>query len=230
MGPDKIFANLNKNIQEELSFAYNKIQPKVQAVAGFRPEFDLLNKHLNAGFSGETKAFYLAREVSTVDTVLKYENTLFGKLAELKLSQKIDEFLTKKLIPYLEENLSLAIWGQLSFDNNTIDFSKLPFRNFHRDSQEVILYKKLINAVFHLKSSLVGLENLQGDPNSVIRRIPFVYRAFNALVMDLIGIKSNLSAVAGNPGLQLLIKIWHFYSPCKISLLLVIMYNLSMNQ
>lgn len=212
MGQDDTFDGLNKKTQAELRDAYKKIQPQVLDVAGFRPEFDLLNQRLVTGLAEDTKGFYLAQEADTVDTVLKYNDTLFGNLAELKLSKKIDKFLTKQLTPYLKENLSPAIWNQLSSDGNTIDLTELPFKNFHQDSPEVILYKKLINSIFHLKSSLAGLENLQGQQNSLfiriplLGRIPFVFTAFWALVMDLVGLKGNLSAIAGNPGLQALFK------------------------
>ncbi|KTD03017.1 hypothetical protein [Legionella feeleii] len=134
------------------------------------------------------------------------KSSLFGQLAELKLSKDVDKFLNEKLVPYLKENLSPEIWHQLSFDGKTINSRQLPFKGFHQDSQEVILYKKLINAVYHLKSSLAGLENLQGAPNSFRQRAYFVYNAFNALVMDVVGLKSNLSAVAGNPQLHALVQ------------------------
>lgn len=203
VGPNANFHELDDELKEELLHAYKQFQPHVLAAAETHPEFALLNTHLIASLSD---AKYLARQAETVDTALKYEDTLFGQLAEVKLSKKIDGFLTKKLIPYLKENLSPAVWSQLSADGKTIDVSKLPFSNFHQDSQEVILYKKLINAVFHLKSSLAGLESLQGDPGWIFNRGLFVLTAFNALVMDLVGLKSSLSAVAGNPGLQALIK------------------------
>ncbi|WP_019215322.1 hypothetical protein [Legionella tunisiensis] len=134
------------------------------------------------------------------------KSSLFGKLAELKLSKDVDKFLNSKIVPYLKENLSPEIWHQLSRDGETIDSSRLPFHGFHQDSQEVILYKKLINAVHHLKSSLAGLENLQGQPSSFRQRAAFVYTAFNALVMDVVGLKSNLSALAGNPQLHALVQ------------------------
>jgi len=88
---------------------------------------------------------------------------LFGKIKDANLSKSIDKFLNARLLPWMSRMLGKrdfqAIFGEL-VPPLTINQIILPFTEFHKDTENVIFYKKLLNAFYYLKTCLVDLEKV----------------------------------------------------------------------
>lgn len=135
------------------------------------------------------------------------KRTLFGMLQDMKLSKSVDAFFTGNFQNYLKENLSDVVWKELSKDGK-LDTSKLPYLEFHKDSPDVQMYKKLINSVYHIKTGLEKLESINdfGDPGNIVNRTRFLMGTFNALLFDINSSKYYLTQAAENPGLKAIVK------------------------
>lgn len=136
------------------------------------------------------------------------KQTLFGQINQLKLADQFKDFLQNKMPKYFSDNLSNHVWSQLSPDGKTIDMSKLPFQNMHLDSQEVAMYKKIINSMYHMQRGLAKLEALHnyGDPEYLPNRSRYVWDIFSALALEINNAKYYLQEAAKNPGLTALIQ------------------------
>ncbi|HGF1461868.1 TPA: Dot/Icm T4SS effector SidH [Legionella pneumophila] len=136
------------------------------------------------------------------------KQTLFGQMSKLKLSKSVDDFFNKKFQTYLKDNLSPEIWKQLSSNGETLDFDKIPYLEFHKDSPEVAMYKQLINSIHYMKNGLENLESLNdyGDPNNIYHRTRFVMTTFNALVMNICFSKYYVMEAGNNPGLKAIVQ------------------------
>jgi hypothetical protein len=154
--------------------------------------------------SKENKNSYLKLEIAARDReplVAKgaelEERTLFGQINELKLSKKVEVFFNFKFKAYLENNLSPLVYKQL-------DFEKVPFLEFHKDSPEVKMYKQLINTLHYLKNGLEQLESIKdyGDSATRFDKSRFIMTTMNALLMNINSSKYYLMEAAANPGLK----------------------------
>lgn len=132
------------------------------------------------------------------------KKTLFGHLKGLGLSKSVDNFLNEQLSKHLKNNLSRIVWRELSTDGELIDFKKLPYLEFHKDTPKVVMYKQLINALYHIKIGFQQLESLHdlGDPSSIIKRGYFVKTAFNALVLNILTSRRYIMQAEENPALK----------------------------
>jgi hypothetical protein len=120
----------------------------------------------------------------------------------LKLSQSLDTFLKETFRPYLEANLDPIVLNQLSFET-----ADLPYLSFHKDAPDVAMYKRVINAFYHLHKGLVTLESAKDkeDANYLIGRSRFVWDFVQPLVYELYCAKYYLTEAAENPGLNTII-------------------------
>ncbi|KTC65922.1 protein SidH (plasmid) [Legionella adelaidensis] len=123
------------------------------------------------------------------------KNHLFGRLAELKISKKVDTYLHTTLKNYLKENIDPEVFKKLSFDE-----TDLP-ANYTFDSKEVQHYKKIINAFFHLKRGLERAEKIAEGETSLSRMFLLKEVALTWL-NDLTRVKYYLLNMANDPVLQ----------------------------
>ncbi|MFJ1267732.1 hypothetical protein ACD661_04055 [Legionella lytica] len=136
------------------------------------------------------------------------KKTLFGMLSELKLSQSVDNFLQDKFQNYLKENLSPEVWKQLPKESGTdkldLDSKNLPYTLLHKDSEEVVMYKQLINSLHYMRVGLKELEELNNtaDPTNTFTRAWHLWGAFSALLQNINKSKFHLLEAAANPGLK----------------------------
>ncbi|CAM4494124.1 MAG: hypothetical protein LEGION0403_FIIPPAGN_00492 [Legionella sp.] len=136
------------------------------------------------------------------------KKTLFGMLSELKLSQSVDNFLQDKFQNYLKENLSPEVWKQLPKEIGTdkldLDPKNLPYTPLHKDSEEVVMYKQLINSLHYMRVGLKELEALNNtaDSTNIFTRAWHLWGAFSALLQNINTSKFHLLEAAGNPGLK----------------------------
>jgi|GEM_PF-4500573 len=133
----------------------------------------------------------------------KLENeTLFGRIAELKLSSVIEKFTESTFKRFLQDNLDDDVLKNLSLGDK-----KPPFLTFHEDNPKAAVYKKLFNALYYLQKGLTGMEKLhgQGDSNYIFGRSRFLYDASNPMI-DFTYAKYYLAEAAKNPGLNAVIK------------------------
>lgn len=84
--------------------------------------------------------------------------------------------------------------------------AELPYTEFHKDSPDIQMRKKLINALHHLQGSLAKLEALDGqDPKNVLTR-GWYMTSLLYVVFDVVAIRTSLIEASGNPGLSALIQ------------------------
>lgn len=109
--------------------------------------------------------------------------TLFGQLQALKFSVVVEAFIRQQ-----EPS------------------ARLPFIEFHKDSPDIQMRKKLINALHHLQGTLSKLEALDGqDPKYFLTR-GWYMKSLLFVLLDVLAIKSSLIEASGNPGLTALIQ------------------------
>lgn len=136
------------------------------------------------------------------------KKTLFGIVSELKLSESVDEFLMGNFQDYLKQNLSLTLWAELaSPDGETLDFTKIPYSQFHATSPEIEMYQQVINSIYYMREGLKKLESLNsyGDPGYIYYRSQFVITS-RALLIDIMASKNNLIKATKNPGLKAIVQ------------------------
>ncbi len=139
------------------------------------------------------------------------KRTLFGMLSELKLSQSVDNFLQVKFQNYLKENLSPEVWKLLPKKEGTdeldLDPKHLPY-TIYKDSEEVVMYKQLINSLHYMRVGLKELEalNKTADSTGTLKRAWHLWGAFSALLQNINSSKFHLLEAAGNPGLKAILQ------------------------
>ena len=156
------------------------------------------------------------KEVTSEPLITKGEDvgkkTLFGMLSELKLSKSVDDFLQVKFQNYLKANLSPDVWKQLPKKEGTdeldLDPKHLPYGALHKDSEEVVMYKQLINSLHYMRVGLKELEALNNtaDPTNIFTRTWHLWGAFSALLQNINTSKFHLLEAAGNPGLKAILQ------------------------
>ncbi|WP_133135352.1 hypothetical protein [Legionella rowbothamii] len=157
-----------------------------------------------------------AKEVTSEPLTAKGEEvgkkTLFGMLSELKLSQSVDNFLQDKFQNYLRDNLSPEVWKQLPKKEGTdeldLDPKHLPYKDLHKDSEDVVMYKQLINSLHYMHVGLKELEALNNtaDATNIFTRTWHLWGAFSALLQNINTSKFHLIEAARNPGLKAILQ------------------------
>ncbi|WED44020.1 hypothetical protein [Legionella cardiaca] len=89
------------------------------------------------------------------------KKTLLAIAKELKLSAKLEDYLHKKLIPNLQENLSQQVLYELHLNS-----MKLPYPTPHLAPRQVALYMNVINAFYYLQQGLAKLEEATSHKGS----------------------------------------------------------------
>lgn len=188
---EEIVVSLNDQIVDALSsedwnpLKYSQLQFMVQRVdAKLKGLLETTTEAIRDYSKLITRA--KAQELALVELVAMgnklEEKTLFGQLRILKLSETLDKFIKNNSPP-----------------------GKLPFKEFYKDSPDVQIHKKLINAMHHLKTTLATLESLDGsDPGNTVTRALYL-RHFVYVVLDLVAIKTALTDAAYNPALATII-------------------------
>lgn len=127
-------------------------------------------------------------------------HTLFGQISTLHLSSKVADFMQKQLMPFLKQSLDPDIFQALAID-------KLPYVNLYQDSPEVILYKKLINTLYHLQQSLTQMEELhrKGDPSSTKARGQYVWDVMVPVMTAIYYANYYIDEALRNPGIRIVI-------------------------
>ncbi|RUR12705.1 hypothetical protein [Legionella sp. km772] len=132
--------------------------------------------------------------------------TLFAMLHDLNLSQSVEQFISGNLQNYLKKNLSPVVLQDL-FSDGKLELSKLPFTDLHQDSSEVVLYKQLINSLYHLHKGLKELEQInRDDPGNILTRSRYVFSTMKTLVMAINQSSRYLNEAAKNPGLHAIVQ------------------------
>lgn len=154
------------------------------------------------------KAIEIVSEPLTAKGEEVGKKTLFGMLSDLKLSESVDNFLQDKFQNYLRDNLSPEVWKKLPKKEGTdeldLDPKHLPYKDLHKDSEDVVMYKQLINSLHYMRVGLKELEALNNtaDPTNIFTRAWHLWGAFSALLQNINTSKFHLLEAAGNPGLK----------------------------
>ena len=170
---------------------------------------------------------YFAQNEATEDNSL--QGTLNAKLdALISISKQQLEFYTTHALTAKQAELNAApieamgkmferktLFGQLQalnfsdivgrFIEQQDPNAQLPYTEFHRDSPDIQMRKKLINALHHFQGSLAKLEALDGqDPKNVVSR-GWYMSSLLYVVFDVVAIRTSLIEASENPGLSALI-------------------------
>lgn len=128
------------------------------------------------------------------------KKTLFGQISALHLSTKVKEFMGVHFMPFLKQHLDSDVYDALAID-------KLPYVDFYQDSPEVVLYKKLINALHHLQQSLAQIEEIhrKGDPSGFNERRRYVLDVVVPLMNAYFYAAYYIEEASNNPGFKKII-------------------------
>lgn len=201
------------------SIAQSQAQAKFQATlignslqhVGRPNTTDDLTALVNNNFAAKKQALRLANEARDkaplVTKAPDFERrTLFAMLHDLQLSQSVEQFIEGKLETYLQAHLSPVVWRQLA-PNGKLVFSKLPYTQLHQDSSDVVVYKQLINSIYHLHEGLKKLEQIdRNNPSNIFARWRYLSSTYNTLLMTLNHSRCYLNEAAQNPGLQAIVE------------------------
>ena len=125
------------------------------------------------------------------------EDTLFGQVCTLKLSEKLDEYIRIGLPKVLREKLDRSVFKQLSFD-------KISAPAPSKDSPNVVMYKQLINSLYYLQQALAQLEKAESG-YYFAERSRYMNCIFN-VVCAVVKSKSTLVEASKNPALSSAVK------------------------
>lgn len=95
--------------------------------------------------------------------------TLFGRLKALQYSKVIETYENQTITPTIQklfnEKEIIAIFG-IKEDQCALS-PQAPFTQFHEDPEHVVVYKKLLNGFYHLKTCFIALEKIDdhGEPD-----------------------------------------------------------------
>lgn len=130
------------------------------------------------------------------------KGTLFGRIRLLNLSGQVASFLQTQVKPFLQESLDPAIFQRLHFDPE-----HLPLNVMLSDSEQVILYKNLINSIYGIHSSLSALEGMKDKrgPERFSSRFMFLLK-FIKPIRELLAAKQSLTNLSKNPILERLLQ------------------------
>lgn len=126
------------------------------------------------------------------------KQTLFGQVSALKLSDAISNFMNVEFNTFLTTHVEPKIVKKLE---------NPPFTEFHKDSSQVLIYKRAINALESMKNCLKKLESMhdRGNPEFTHRRVRYLIELNNALFIDFDTAKKELMHIAKTPELGAII-------------------------
>lgn len=163
------FSQLDKLIVDNLMSDKPKTIIKKGAL---EPMKDALKKRFSelSEYLEKNKNDYLAKETMSKEQPLKargkelQQKSLFTQFFRLGLPKKVDSLLRETLLPSLKSQLSPPVWQALLTKNKRgvvdkdIDLAKLPYELSPTDSEEVAMYKRLINCFVSINNMLTTME------------------------------------------------------------------------
>lgn len=162
----------------------------------------------NTQITTQLKMHYsFARKMELIETPLIEQPsiaqaTLFNSVSELELDKKILQLRTETFPKYLKEHLSETLFNSLDIENLTF-----PIIAYHKDTETEALYKRTLNALYHLEEGLKAISDLntQGNPESSYARSQYLRTVVMDLTINLYSSYYYLAEAKEQPHLQKLI-------------------------
>jgi hypothetical protein len=88
-----------------------------------------------------------------------YHQDLFGRIHELKLSEKLDDFEQHALAPWIKNLVTETTWNAIGYDRTIINKAK------YTDQSQVVPHKRIFSLMFQLKTCLKELERIEALEN-----------------------------------------------------------------